>query len=111
MSRTYRRKNESYLKDLYVGTKHEYINCPYNQNEAKRSGLTAEQAYAQRLAWFHGKSKPGAYSQPKWFRRKHGSHHSRRVEQLGLHHALRADQWDNHLPESRNRNTMFRNWF
>ncbi len=110
MSRTIRRHN-AHSKSWYLGTREEYLTDPWYHREAVRAGMTVEKAWDQRQAAYHRCSKRGKWAVPKFYRQQHGILLMRRIERLKLHHHLRNDTWELHLPESRMRNMMYQHWF
>lgn len=79
--------------------------------EAKFHGCTVKQVYDKRLAAQIGDTRSGLHGVPRWYRHEHGAHYNRRVEKHKLHTHQRRDEWDDHLPESRCRDTKYYWWY
>lgn len=108
MSRTLRR-NKQYLIDQVVGSYEERTRDTWWLNYLY-PGLTTDQAYERSVARFTRDHHSGHYGVPRWYRQLHGSHKVRRREKAHLHHCLKEDALDTHLPDSRCRDSFFYFW-
>lgn len=50
-------------------------------------------------------------SVPRWYRQQHGAWPIRRLEKRKLFQHLRQGDWENHLPESRYRDSQYFWWY
>jgi len=108
MSRTTRR-NKKHQIESFVGTREENLRDPW-WRLGYRHDLTPEQMYERRVHWYTRDHRSGRFGVPNWYRREHGVFRTRRRETINLHRHLRADSWDNHLPENRQRDSMYYWW-
>lgn len=108
MARTTRR-NKPHLISSYVGSFDEFLQDPWWLSK-RYHGCTMEQAYAQYKARYTRDHRSGRYGVPHWFRRLHGSKDLRLCESHKLHCALRSENWESHLPDSRRRNAKWYWW-
>lgn len=55
--------------------------------------------------------RSGLIGVPRWYRHEHGAWVIRRREKHKLHLHLKNESWEEHLPESRFRDTMYYWWY
>lgn len=55
-------------------------------------------------------TRSGLIGVPRWYRHTHGSWPVRRIENHKLFLHLRSGEWDDHMPESRFRQTKYYWW-
>ena len=102
MSRTTRR-NKKYFIDRYLGTREELERNAQYLIDRYPDGLTFEQAYERNRARYTRDRHSGIHGKPNYWRRVNGVWKIRQHEQQSLHHHLRTDSWEEHLPENRQR--------
>lgn len=104
MSRTLRRKRETWKFKQVVGSFEQFIRpwCPgvesWEVSTSRKSGVSLDTMYAQRVAWFYGDTKSGKRNAPRWFRRMHGSKLVRSINKHELRKCDKQDEWDSHGP-------------
>ena len=110
MSRT-KRRQEKYRIEQYVAEE-ESAKCgrePYVAPLLRH--LTTEQRLKYHRAWISRDHRSGLFGVPRWYRQLYGCDVVRREEKKKLHRCLRQDCWEDHLPDSRVRDSMFYWWY
>ena len=104
MSRTFRRKNETWKFNQVVGSFERFAEPwlpgveAWEVRVSRKSGVSLERMYAQRVAWFYGDTGSGKRGPPRWFRRIHGSKQIRLINESELRKCKSLDEWDSHSP-------------
>lgn len=117
MSRTVRRRKDKWKFFQVVGTFEEFIRPHHNPEiitwevvQSRKSGVSLEQMYQDRVAWFYRDTDSGRRSAPREFRRLYGSKYSRTVNSKDLHTHNKYDSWEQHSSEPYPRNAGWY-WF
>lgn len=105
MSRTLRRNNKHQIR-RYCGM----LENIDDWHRRRYGGNTVEETYVRRKHWYTRDHHSGIFSVPGWFVNLFYNRPHRRSEKQKLHNHLQCDDWDNHLPEKRQRGAYY-HWF